>query len=61
MRRLAWPIAAVAFFIAAIGIWSSLGKAAGLIGAYDANLTAQPSAAAAVAYRFPRAGESFRS
>jgi len=61
MRKLAGAIFAIVLMATAAGVWSSLGTAAGLIGAYDPALREQPSAAAQVADRFPRETERFRA
>jgi len=61
MRRLAGAIAAIVLMATAVGIWSSLGTAAGMVGTYDRALVNEPSAAAQVADRFPRESERLRA
>jgi len=61
MRELAGAIFAIVLMTTAAGVWSSLGTAAGLVGAYDRALVDEPSAAAQVADRFPRETERLRA
>src|SRR5262245_16881348 len=61
MRKFAGAIFAIVLMATAAGVWSSLGTAAGLVGAYDPALREQPSAAAQVADRFPRETERMRA
>src|SRR5262245_4023136 len=61
MRKLAGAIFAIVLMTTAAGVWSSLGTAAGLVGAYDRALVDEPSAAAQVADRFPRETERLRA
>jgi hypothetical protein len=60
MRKVAGAVLAVALMATAAGIWSSLGTAAGLIGAYDPALL-ESTAAQQVADRFPRDSERLRA
>src|SRR5262245_31031657 len=61
MRKFAGAIFAIVLMATAAGVWSSLGTAAGLVGAYDPALREQPTAAAQVADRFPRETERMRA
>ena len=61
MRKIAGAISAIMLMATAAGVWSSLGTAAGMVGAYDPALREEPSAAAQVADRFPRDSERLRA
>src|SRR5262245_22726464 len=59
MRTSTGALFAVTSVAIAAGVWSTLGTAAGLVGAYDPALR-EPTAAQQVMDRFPRASESFQ-
>ena len=59
MRTSTGALFAITSVAIAAGVWSTLGTAAGLVGAYDPVL-AEPTAAQQVMDRFPRETENFR-
>ena len=59
MRTSTGALLAITSVAIVAGVWSTLGTAAGLVGAYDPAL-AQPTAAQQVMDRFPRETENFR-
>jgi hypothetical protein len=59
MRTSTGALFAVTSVAIAAGVWSTLGTAAGLVGAYDPSLR-EPTAAQQVMDRFPRETESFK-
>src|SRR5262245_26132486 len=59
MRTSTGALFAVTSVAIAAGVWSTLGTAAGLVGAYDPALR-EPTAAQQVMDRFPRQSESFQ-